>query len=107
MVDEKTSPVVETIVAENVSLPLTECKNYLRRAEAPYLPLTITTYRAIAFKKFKALLLANLKAGKKVDIESLTTEFCQKVDREILDKQFYYVVKEQYHKQILSHTLNN
>lgn len=62
-------PLVESIVQENVEMMLTESQYHIQRAEAPYLPLTLTTYRAIAYKKFKALMLEQLKNGVNIKID--------------------------------------
>lgn len=77
---------LDEIISENVSIPITECQAFIKRAEAPFLPLTMTTYRTIAYKKFKSLMIESLRAGKKIELDVVSSQFCQKVDRELLDK---------------------
>ena len=61
------------------------------------MPLTVTLYRSIAFKKFKSLMLHKLKAGEPVELDKLSTIFCKRVDRELLDGQYFNILVKQYH----------
>lgn len=80
-VKDITTVDVDQIIDDYVSIPLNECKNYLARCEAPYLPLTMTTYRAVAFKKFRNQVMDLMKTGANIKIGQLTSDFCNKVDR--------------------------
>lgn len=107
MEDTTNDPMVESIVSEHVAVPLTECQYHIHRAEAPYLPLTLTTYRAVAHKKFKAQLLEKVRNGVDVKIDQVSSEFAHRVDRELLDQQFFHVLVAQYHRKIQEHSLSN
>lgn len=97
---------VDYIIGEAVSLPIQECTLQFHRAEAPFMPLTFTTYRSIAYKKFKSLMITQIQQGQPVPLDKLTSHFCRKVDLEILDKKFYQILVEQYHNKIRKHNLN-
>lgn len=49
------------------------------------MPLTVTLYRSIAYKKFKSLILQKLRAGEPVALDKMSSVFCKRVDRELLD----------------------
>jgi two-component SAPR family response regulator len=55
----------------------------------------------VAFKMFKR------KFANKTNIAPIYASFCQKVDRELLDKEFYYEIVKQYHRKIQQHKLNS
>lgn len=49
----------------------------------------------------------NLKAGVPVKIDKLSTEFCKKVDLDLLETQFYHILVQQYHNKIIKHNLSS
>ena len=72
----------------------------MHKTEGPYMPLTVTLYRSIAYKKFKSLILQKLRAGEPVALDKMSSVFCKRVDRELLDGQYYHVLVKQYHSKI-------
>lgn len=70
------------------------------------MPLTMTLYRGIAYRKFKSMMMEKLKSGRVVELDKMSSLFCRKVDRELLDNQFYPVLVSQYHSKIIKHRLS-
>ena len=66
---EEASPVIEfepdfeNIITESVEILIGECSKLIHKTEGPYLPLSMTLYRTIAYKKFKTLLVTKMKNG--------------------------------------------
>jgi hypothetical protein len=85
---------IDRILNEKVCVPLTEVQLQMYRNDGPFMPLTITVYRQIAFKYFKMLVFSKFKASQLpnypiacnlTDLDQITASFCTKLDREILD----------------------
>jgi len=56
------------------------------------MPMTMTLYRTIAYKKFKNILLTELEKNQSINVEEVSSTFCRTIDRDILDSQFYYTL---------------
>ena len=76
---------LDLLVREHVETPLKVVPAHLKRAQAPYLPLTIGVYREVAYKKVKQEVVEKLKAGVDVKVEKIATDFVKKIDLEILN----------------------
>ena len=74
------------LIEDNVSVPLGECCKVIYKTEGPYMPLTMTLYRGIAYRKFKRMMMEKLRSGQVVEIDKMSSLFCHKVDLELLDK---------------------
>lgn len=72
----------------------------MAKNDGPYMPMTVSLYRTVAFKMFK-------RQFSNTQNPTIYASFCQKVDRELLDKQFYFEIVKQYHRKIQQHKLNS
>ena len=77
---------IQNLITENILIPLSESKKLLRKTEGAMMPLTMTLYRTIAYKKFKMQLLNKIGKSSQLNIEESTSTFCRSIDKEILDK---------------------
>lgn len=60
LTDHFIGTVLKEIVSDHVILPLCETKDLLKKAEGAIMPLTVTLYRRIAYRKFKAKIMEKL-----------------------------------------------
>lgn len=75
--DKSFADDVKYLVNDSVAIPLIECQRMLNKTEGAICPLTISTYRSIAFKKLKANMQARLQAGQIVPVDLISTHFCR------------------------------
>ena len=66
----------EEIIIDHILIPLSECNKLIHKSEGPYVPLTMTLYRTIAYRKFKNLMMKKLKSGQCVEIDKYSSLFC-------------------------------
>lgn len=69
------------------------------------MPLTMTLHRKIAYRKFKIILLEKIDRSESVNVEKLSSIFCKSIDRDILDKQFYQTLVQQYSRRMQEYRL--
>ena len=77
---------VDKLIYFNVCIPLSEAKQRMGKNDGPYMPMTVSLYRTVAFKMFKR------KFANKQNLAPIYASFCQKVDRELLDKEFFFEI---------------
>jgi len=99
---------VDKLIEEKVCEPLAEAQHFMHRNDGPYLPLTISLYRSMAFKAFKRYVAENMETGNLLDaksfnLQALSSHFCQKVDLETLDTHYFPVLSGQYHRMLQTH----
>jgi hypothetical protein len=96
---------IQTIITDNVLIPLSESRNLLHKTEGAMMPLTVTLHRNIAYKKFKLKVLEKLDKSESVNVEEVSSLFCKSIDRDIVDKQFYNTLVAQYARRIREYKL--
>jgi len=90
---------VNTVIKEEIEVFIEKSSQFLMQSEAPFLPMQFSLWREVAVEKLQKKLKAeNLELNDEVMVE-----FCEKVDNQLLNKDYHRKIVEVYCEKVKDH----